>query len=288
MNGQTITVKSWQELQEALYHDSWNEQLLRYRSSYVYRGLENKDYELSSTLNRLGESHLEKHLLRNFRKYSHKQIKSEYTSIWNWLALAQHHGLPTRLLDWTYSPYVALHFATADFSRYHQDGVIWAVNYVDSKRHLPDQLSLIIEREGSHIFTAEMLERTVRSLPELGQLKQEDFALFFEPPSIDDRIVNQYAVFSMMSNPNVIISNWLPGREVRYFKIIIPAELKWEIRDKLDQSNINERVLFPGLDGLASWLKRHYRDVRLEYPTRTRLLEEQEKPSEGGEKPGKA
>jgi len=284
MKGNTIEVNSWGELQDVLYKDSWNEQLLRYRSGYVYRGLEDHSYDLTSTLNRLGESHLEKHLLRNFRKYSHKQIKSEYTSIWNWLALAQHHGLPTRLLDWTYSPYVALHFATADFNRYGQDGAIWAVNYVDAKRYLPDQLSLIIEREGSHIFTAEMLERTVQSLPGLGQLKQEDFALFFEPPSIDDRIVNQYAVFSMMSNPNSIISHWLQGREVRYFKIIIPARLKWEIRDKLDQSNINERVLFPGLDGLATWLKRHYRDVRLEYPQRESTPDEQQRPSEGGEK----
>ena len=282
MEGKTITVHNWQELQEALYRDSWNKQLLRHRSSYVYRGVEDKDYELSSTLNRLGESHLEKHLLRNFRKYSHKQIKSEYTSIWNWLALAQHHGLPTRLLDWTYSPYIALHFATADFSRYNQDGAIWAVNYVDSKRYLPDQLALVIEREGSHIFTAEMLERAVRSLPELGQLKREVFALFFEPPSIDDRIVNQYAVFSMMSNPNTLISKWLSEREVRFFKIIIPASLKWEIRDKLDQSNINERVLFPGMDGLATWLKRHYRDVRLEYPQDRKVQEERERPLEGG------
>lgn len=284
MKGNTIEVNSWGELQDVLYKDSWNEQLLRYRSGYVYRGLEDHSYDLTSTLNRLGESHLEKHLLRNFRKYSHKQIKSEYTSIWNWLALAQHHGLPTRLLDWTYSPYVALHFATADFNRYGKDGAIWAVNYVDAKRYLPDQLSLIIEREGSHIFTAEMLERAVQSLPGLGQLKREDFALFFEPPSIDDRIVNQYAVFSMMSNPNSIISQWLQGREVRYFKIIIPARLKWEIRDKLDQSNINERVLFPGLDGLATWLKRHYRDVRLEYPQRESAPDEQERPSEGSEK----
>lgn len=262
MNGEDIVVKSWSELQEVLYHDAWNEQLQRYRSGYVYRGMEYKGYELTTTLNRLGESHLEKHLLRNFRKYSHKQIRSEYTSIWNWLALAQHHGLPTRLLDWTYSPYVALHFATADFNLYNEDGMIWAVNYVDTKRYLPDQLSLVIKEEGSHIFTAEMLERAVKDLATLGTLKREEFALFFEPPSIDDRIVNQYAVFSMMSDPNVLLSDWLSGSKVRYFKIIIPAHLKWEIRDKLDQSNINERVLFPGLDGLATWLKRHYRDVR--------------------------
>ena len=265
--GETIQVNTWNELQDALYFGSWNDQLRRFRSSYVYRGIENKEYQLTTTLNRLGESHLEKHLLRNFRKYSQKELKSEYTSVWNWLALAQHHGLPTRLLDWTYSPYVALHFATADFTKYHQDGMIWGVNYVDSKAYLPDQLSLIIEEEGSHIFTAEMLERVAGNLPDLGKLKKDDYAIFFEPPSIDDRIVNQYAVFSMMSNPNIIISDWLEGRKVQHFKIIIPAELKWEIRDKLDQSNINERVLFPGLDGLATWLKRHYRDVRLEQST---------------------
>ncbi|MEQ8704306.1 MAG: FRG domain-containing protein [Phaeodactylibacter sp.] len=280
--GETIRVKNWSELQDVLYHDSWNDQLQRFRSGYVYRGMEDMNYELTSTLNRLGESHLEKHLLRNFRKYSHKQIRSEYTSVWNWLALAQHHGLPTRLLDWTYSPYVALHFTTNDFNRYDRDGAIWAVNYVDTKTYLPDQLALIIEEEGSHIFTAEMLERAVDSLSRLSHLKKDDFAVFFEPPSIDDRIVNQYAVFSMMSNPNTLLSDWLTGREVRYFKIIIPAELKWEIRDKLDQSNINERVLFPGLDGLAIWLKRHYRDVRLEPPSTsiTPSEEDGERPSE--------
>jgi hypothetical protein len=41
-------------------------------------------------------------------------------------------------------------------------------------------------------------------------------------------------------------------------RIVIPASLKWEVRDKLDQANINERVLFPGLDGLSRWLTRYY------------------------------
>ncbi len=262
MENQTFEVSSWRELQDILYHDSWNDYLNRFRSPYVYRGLDDKAFDLQTTLNRLGESDLEKHLLRNFRKYSLQQIRDKYTSIWNWLALAQHHGLPTRFLDWTYSPLVALHFATADFTKFDRDGIIWAISYVDSKKHLPTQLSQIIEKEGSHIFTAEMLDRKVKSLEELTQLQEDPFALFFEPPSVDDRIVNQYALFSMMSDPNSVISDWVEDNEVNYFKIIIPSQLKWEIRDKLDQSNINERVLFPGLDGIAKWLRRQYWDVR--------------------------
>ena len=82
--------------------------------------------------------------------------------------------------------------------------------------------------------------------------------LFFEPPSLDDRIVNQFALLSLMTEATAILDDWLIKHPEVYRRIIIPAELKWEIRDKLDQANITERVLFPGLDGLASWLKRHY------------------------------
>ncbi len=253
--------KSWEELQGYLYNDSWSKYLKRFRSPYLYRGMEDINYDLSTSLNRLGETHLERHLIRNFRKYS--QLRDEANqSIWNWLALAQHHGLPTRLLDWTYSPYVALHFVTSDFTKFDRDGIIWAINYVDAIDFLPDQLKVIIQKEGSHIFTAEMLDRAAQSLEQLTQLKDEVFPVFFEPPSIDQRIVNQYAVFSMMSDPNTLIGQWLEAKQTSYFKIIIPKEMKWEIRDKLDQSNINERVLFPGLDGLAIWLKRHYKDIR--------------------------
>jgi hypothetical protein len=54
------------------------------------------------------------------------------------------------------------------------------------------------------------------------------------------------------------MTQWLQSHPELWTKIIIPHELKWEIRDKLDQSNISERVLFPGLDGLCSWLARQY------------------------------
>jgi len=54
------------------------------------------------------------------------------------------------------------------------------------------------------------------------------------------------------------MTDWLHKKPDIWRKIVIPADLKWEIRDKLDQSNITERVLFPGLDGMCSWLARQY------------------------------
>ena len=62
----------------------------------------------------------------------------------------------------------------------------------------------------------------------------------------------------MMSDPTDVMDNWLRDYPELWKRIIIPAELKWEIRDKLDQANINERILFPGLSGLSRWLMRYY------------------------------
>ncbi|CAN5630433.1 FRG domain-containing protein [soil metagenome] len=255
-------VKDWQDLQKTLFHDSFDDRLNRYRSPYLYRGLWNKTFDLKTSLIRLGGdfNSLEPHLLRNFRKYAHNAA-APVNSIWNWLAVAQHHGLPTRLLDWTYSPYVALHFATSDFSKFKKDAAIWCVNYVKSNELLPEKLRQVIETEGSNVFTPEVLEPVCSSLQVLESLQEEDFVVFLEPPSLDGRIVHQFALFSMMSKAEAVLSCWLEKNPDLYFRIIIPSHLKWEIRDKLDQANITERVLFPGLNGLSQWLKRQYTTV---------------------------
>lgn len=256
---ETVTVHSWDELQQALFADSWNEDLGRYRSRFAFRGLSDVDYRLETTLMRLGGPYaeLEHHLLRNFKKYAHQRVV-ERDSIWHWLSVAQHYGLPTRLLDWTYSPFIAMHFATANIEKSGVDGVVWAVNYVKAHQLLPDVLRHKLEQEGANVLTVEMLTEVIRSLSELDAIAQDDVALFFEPPSIDDRIVNQFAFCSVMTSPGVALDSWLANHPETGRKIVIPAALKWEIRDKLDQANITERVLFPGLDGLSRWLKRHY------------------------------
>lgn len=253
-----LSPNKWTDLQEVLFHDSYNPKIDRIRSPYIYRGLSNFDYPLETSLIRLRGSYrtLEFHLLRNFKKYSHQPDVINNTD-WDWLALAQHHGLPTRLLDWTYSPYVALHFATAELDKYDRDGIIWALKYEALIGYLPEELSCELHRVGSNSFTSTMLNNVYKTLNELSDEKAE-FTVAFESPSLDNRIVNQFAIFTFMSHADSLLDKWLEDKPELYFRIRIPAEMKWEIRDKLDQVNINERVLFPGFDGLSKWLKRHY------------------------------
>jgi hypothetical protein len=256
---QDIRVASWNEVNDFLYADAWQEPLGRLRSNYVFRGLTRIGADLRTSLMNLGGAYerVERPLLRTFRRYARSDAVPD-DSVWNWLAVAQHHGLPTRLLDWSFSPYVALHFATHKIELFDQDGVIWMVDYVRCKAHLPDALQKILDEEDASVFTTEMLSRSVGTLEAFGRLSNQPFVLFFEPPSLDDRIVNQHALFSLMSSPVARLDEWLDGYADLVRRMIIPAGLKWEIRDRLDQANITERVLFPGLDGLSRWLKRYY------------------------------
>ena len=279
-------VSSWNELNERLYESSYTHELQRFRSTRAFRGIGDAVCDLSTSLTRLGSAEkkgsdvqaLERALLRTFRRYARRYVELE-DSVWNWLALAQHHGLPTRLLDWTFSPFVAMHFATCDTSLYDRDGVIWCVDYRKTNSLLPEPLRAILADESVDVFSAEMLGRAATRLSDFDRLANDpalfrrpgsdaanaeapaephEFVAFFEPPSMDDRIVNQYALLSMTSSPTMQLDRWLAAHEGWCTQIVIPADLKWEVRDKLDQANITERVLFPGLDGLSEWLKRYY------------------------------
>lgn len=257
------TISSWAEFNDVVFKNSWNEDIKRYRSNYLFRGLSHQNYDLTPSLNRICKSHfeLEKSLIRNFKKYSSMIVSPVHpTGFWDIISLAQHHGLPTRLLDWTFSPFIALHFATENFAHYNVDGAIWCIDVVKCHDLLPTLLKKILLDENAYIFSSEMLNKAILDFSSLKNLEKENepFLLFFEPPSIDERIVNQYALFSAMSSSSITVSEWLSKHFNLFTKIIIPASIKLEFRDKLDQMNITERIIYPGLDGLCKWLSRHY------------------------------
>jgi hypothetical protein len=254
-----IRVASWAELLDVLYAESWKPGLGRFRSDLAFRGLEAPAEEMLTGLMRLGDNYaeLENHLLRNFRKYAYRDAVP-YDSFWNWLALAQHYGLPTRLLDWTFSPFIALHFATEHVQFFAEDAIVWCFDFIKAKRYLPERLRRELDEEGANVFTAEMLGHVAENFKEFDRLADEPFVAFFEPPSLDERIVNQYALFSLMSSPTAALDEWAADHPGLARRVVVPHKLKWEIRDKLDQANITERVLYPGLDGLSRWLRRQY------------------------------
>lgn len=255
-----IRVSSWQELNDALAEGSWDEALGRHRSRFAFRGGADARADLSTSLMRLGGEYatVERNLLRNFRKYADPHA-GRRDSPWNWLSLAQHHGAPTRLLDWSYSPLIATHFATSNTQRYDTDGVVWAVNFVEAHAHLPDALRKLMDTEGSQVATVEVLDEATDGVEGLEALADEPFVVFLEPPSFDERIFGQWALFAVMSDPTLALDRWLDRHhDVTARRIVIPADLKWEVRDRLDMAGIDERTLFPGLDGLSRWLARYY------------------------------
>jgi hypothetical protein len=256
------TVDSWSELDDAIAEASRDDHGGHGHSPLVFRGLARSSYTNASSLARLGGDFpsLERHLIRNFRKYAHRE--SPGPTMWDWLSLGQHHGLPTRLLDWTFSPLVALHFATASWPR--DEAILWAIDSEGAHRLLPDVLRGALAAEGSLVFTTELLARHARDLEGLDELTTGDpFLLFFEPPSLDERIVNQAAVLSVLSDPTCHLDVWLEDHTHLWRAWRIPPRVKHEIRERLDQAHVTERVLLPGLDGLASWLTRYYSPRRI-------------------------
>jgi hypothetical protein len=252
-----IRVHSWMDLQEAVFTSSWQHSISRFRSDFVFRGASLAGHGLVTSLQAGGYEPHELHLLTSFRKYALRNAVHG-DSLWNWLSLAKHHGLPTRLLDWTYSPYVAMHFATHSLAAFGEDGAIWCVDYKKANELLPRRFRKLLEDASLNIFTTEMLSELAATLRDFDAMAKHDFVAFFEPPSLDERIVNQFALFSLPSRSNLRLDEFFDRQPNLCRRIIIPAELKWEIRDKLDQGNITERVLFPGLDGLSAWLKRYF------------------------------
>ena len=254
-----IIAKSWTDLQELLFEDALDPRLNRFRSQYAFRGHQHANYNLATSLARLGGDFagMERHIFRNFKKYAHQDVV-ERDSEWHWLSVAKHHGLPTRLIDWSYSPFVAMHFAVENIINFGIDGAIWCVHFAKAHAMLPQSFKKLLYKEGADMFAVDMLTDAQVTLHDLDRLSPDPYVVFFEPPSIDARIVNQYALFSVMSDPVLLMDDWLNAHPQIWRKIIIPASLKWEVRDKLDQANISERVLFPGLDGLSKFLKRQY------------------------------
>lgn len=230
---------------------------------YTFRGQNREKYTLLSGLRRTSQKdfkYLERRLLNNFKKYGQIIEDKICRSVWENMIIAQHHGIPTRCLDFSLSPLVALHFALIG-NVPGENAVIWAINHGEIHHNfLPDRYKSILKKYEAVSFTVDMLEELNISIDDYNQDMEDKGFIFLEPPSIDDRIVNQFSHLAIIPNSLDPLDRYLdkiPLRKVVY-KFIIPYEKVDMFRKQLDYMNITERTLFPGLDGLARYLKRRY------------------------------
>ena len=108
------------------------------------------------------------------------------------------------------------------------------------------------------VFSEEHLNSVVKDLAQYDADMGCKAMVNIEPPSVDQRIINQYSFFSVVPSGITCVDDFLERYTKNTVRYIIKKELRWDARDLLDQYNVNERMVYPGLDGLTKWLARHY------------------------------
>ncbi len=260
----TVVLDSLDKVMDLLKEQNYSQEIGRYRSPYYYIGLPNSAFNLKTSLERnckhLAKT-LEPSLLRSFTKYAVIDDPMIADSVWRQLIVGRHHGLPTRLLDCTHSPLISLHFATSGESFGSigtHDAVIWRLNIKEIHRLLPENYQMPLRREKADIYTVDMLKEVVNDLDQYDKDMGRTAMVIVEPPSVDQRIISQFGNFLVVPLGMPSIEEFLDLYTKDTVRYIVKKELCWRIRDMLDQLNISERTVFPGLDGLSSWLARHY------------------------------
>jgi hypothetical protein len=176
-----------------------------------------------------------------------------------WLALMQHHGAPTRLLDWSLSPYVATFFAIEQVPESAENPpVLWAINFSDLMRYTCREMLAERDLYGEHDyfrdFNRKLLNRRLPDRPVVAAVI---------PPRANERLIIQQGVFLYGDPHSVPFETCLRYALSRVPEVCRPAvhkieidpSCRVEILKELDRMNINSATLFPGLDGFCRYLR---------------------------------
>lgn len=260
-----VHIETLEQLLPLLTEQNYRPDIDRNRSPYVYRGMSDASFKMYTSLSRNCKNlqkQLEPAILENFAKYAINDEPSIGKSVWRQMILGQHYGLPTRLLDWTQSALVGLNFAMTEENLEDMDKhdcAVWRINMSEMTCLLPESYKKAITRKHSMIFTVDMLkELTGNSLKQYDEDMGSSSMVIFEPPSLNQRIINQHSFFSAVPIGMEDIEKFLDDNTNDTVKYIINKSLRWRVRDMLDQLNMSERIVYPGMEGLSKWIARHY------------------------------
>jgi len=257
---------------------------------FYYRGMTNLEYEILSSMDRchassehykyVGERAFhfrEQWYYREFKSVAHNHIAASSlpTTLFEWFALMQHHGVPTRLIDLTRSPYVALYFAVRDWTS-ECDAVLWAVG--EEKLHRSSYMRL---QEVGFPFPINDPAEYANEMQEF--LRDEWFgeaflsgnyrvAMILSPQWTSVRLAAQQGAFLVCTDVgtgkeellmDLIADNSCLSDDERMLleeghkfdislrKLVIPANQKKQLMRHLQRMNLSASTLFPGIEGTA-------------------------------------
>lgn len=271
----------------------------RFLMAFVFRGHGSTNWTMSSALERMVRRFHAKHSQSNIASTANgyeedmlKEFKWKYPcyekinipadiEVIEWLSIMQHYGAPTRMVDFSYSLYVAL-FMAMDSLVANEDSAVWCLNHLvcrnwffEGRKELErkcrdkDEMDSIIYSEANKVLN---------KISDNHNRKNTKGVFIVKPHMANERIVRQQGLFAIQSDPNStfeenlfsVASNKEPifkpfGEIIDYsysshtgrpndfalIKIIVPKEFRWNIFKSLEQMNISAEMMYPGLEGLA-------------------------------------
>jgi len=241
-------VTSWPQLRDVL------EELAN--AGWTFRGQADAAWPLETSLTRYlrtfggpsnGWRERERHILHTFKRKAHLLLPEtpEEGETLEWLALMQHHGAPTRLLDFSWSPYVAAFFA---LERATANAAIWAIC---SGPKVPNYRGFYISAILNRLMGVEDANGLAPKHRRPAARRDIPHAMLGEPVLMNQRMITQAGTFLIPSRRiDVPVDSLLPGSFV--LKLTLhTSRLRRETMTSLYSMNINNGALFPGVDGFA-------------------------------------
>ena len=230
-----------------------------------YRGLSSNRQTLVPTLHRSTiPIRDESFIMNRFKQNAYEFLEERPEGEWEWMLLARHHGLPSRLLDWSENCLVALFFAAGGFGQNRTNsanGVIWCL--------LPTKLNEIASNGTIRTDVIPMFSDHPDISTEdefLNNYKTSFVSRVIGTPSTPPaagisirttrRIRAQHGVFTVHHTESRPINRWGDGMHV--WRFVIPNQAKTKLLSELRQSGLTLLTLFPELDNVASEATRGY------------------------------